>query len=102
MKLAAALGYFPGDERRDQQWRLGPFFALCLDQRRGGEPVYRLDLGVEAVLATFNQQIDYGIGSKNVASRGGPDLDVNSRGLFERLSSVMQDSTMGGCHRHGN
>src|SRR5581483_871303 len=102
MKLAAALGYFSGDERRDEQRRLVPFFASCFDQRRSGEAVDRFDLGVETVLATFNEQIDYGIGAAVVPSWGRPDLGVNPGRLLERLSSAIQDSSFGGCHRHGS
>jgi hypothetical protein len=80
MKLPTARGYFSGDKRRNEQRRLGPFFALCLDQRWGGEPVYCFDLGAEAMLAMSNQQINDG--STVLASRHRADLGGNSGGLL--------------------
>jgi hypothetical protein len=102
VKLATALGYFTGDERRDKQWRLRRFFAFCLDQRRGDEPVYHFDLRVEAVIAALNQQIDDGISATITASWDPADLGANSGGLLECLPSGMQYSAFAGCHRHGN
>jgi hypothetical protein len=45
-----------------------------LDPRWGGEPVYRFDLGVKAVLTTLNQKIDDGIGATVVTGSGPADL----------------------------
>jgi len=101
MKLATAFGYIPGDEGRDEQRRLGPFLALCLDQRRDSESVYRFDFGVEAVLVAFNQQINHGISATVPASWRRVDLGVNPRGPLERLASGVQDSAFGVCYWHG-
>jgi hypothetical protein len=89
MELPTALGYFSSNERRYEQGRDALFLALCFDQHRGCEPVHGFDFGAEAMLTTFNQQIDYGVGSTVLASGRRVDLGVDSSGLLERLPSGM-------------